>query len=83
MVIFNVDDFHNIHEYRRSDTTTTYEVTYFVIILLKALPEIVSIPFYNSNQKKSIHNESGIDVSIIICNANSYFFSYLWLSYIE
>ena len=82
MVILNVNDFHNIHEYRRSDTTTTHEVTHFVTILLKALPEIVSIPFYNPNQEKSIHNESGIDANIIIRNANSYFFPYLWLSYI-
>ncbi len=76
-----MDDFHNIHEYHHSDITTTHEVTHFVTILLKALPEIVFIPFYNPNQEKSIHNESGIDVSIIIRNTNSYFFPYLWLSY--
>jgi len=77
-----VDDFHNIHEYHHSDMTTTHEVTHFVTILLKTLPEIMSISFYNSNQEKSIHNKSGIDASIIIHNANSYFFPYLWLSYI-
>jgi hypothetical protein len=80
--VLNVDDFHNIHEYRRSDTTTTHEVSHFITILLKALPEIASIPFHNHNQEKSIHNEEGIDAKIILQNAHSSFFPHLWLSYI-
>ena len=73
MIVLNVDDFHNIHEYRRSDTTTTHEVSHFIMILLKALPEIASIPFHNPNQEKSIHNEEGIDAKIILQNAHSSF----------
>ena len=79
--MLNVDDFHNIHEYRRSDTTTTHEVSHFITILLKALPEIAFIPFHNPNQQKSIHNEEGIDAKIILQNAHSSFFPHLWLSY--
>ena len=81
MIVLNVDDFHNIHEYRRSDTTTTHEVSHFITILLKALPEIAFIPFHNPNQQKSIHNEEGIDAKIILQNAHSSFFPHLWLSY--
>ena len=76
-----MDNFHNIHEYRRSDTTTTHEVSHFITILLKALPEMAFIPFYNSNQGKSIHNERGVDATIIIENAHESFFPFLWLSY--
>jgi len=76
-----VDDFHNIHEYRRSDTTTTHDISHFITILLKALPEKASIPFHNPNQEKSIHNEKGVDADIIVQNAHSSFFPYLWLSY--
>ncbi|CAG8579548.1 8189_t:CDS:2 [Paraglomus occultum] len=81
LIVLNVDDFHNIHEYRRSDTTTTHDVSHFITILLKALPEIPSIPFHNPNQEKSIHNEEGIDAKIILQNAHSSFFPHLWLSY--
>ena len=76
-----MDDFHNIHESRRSDTTTTHEVSHFVTTLLKALPGMASIPFYNPDQQQNVHNERGIDSNIIIENARSYFFSNLWLSY--
>ncbi len=73
-----MDDFHNIHEYRRSDTTTTHEVSHFITILLKALPEMASIPFYNPNREGSegsVYNQRGIDESIIIQNAHTSFFS--------
>ena len=72
-----MDNFHNIHEYRRSDTTTTHEVSHFITILLKALSETAFIPFYNSNQGKSIHNERGINATIIIENAHESFFPFL------
>lgn len=82
LVVLNVDDFHNIHEYRRCDVTNTYDITHFVTILLKALPEVAPIPFYNpNNQEKNIYNEGGIDATIIISNAHTYFFPHLWLSY--
>ncbi|CAG8663745.1 812_t:CDS:2, partial [Ambispora gerdemannii] len=82
LVVLNIDDFHNIHEYRRSDTTTTHEVSHFITILLKALPETASIPFYTSNQEGGVYNEKGIDENIIIPNAYISFFPYLWLSYV-
>ena len=63
-----MDDFHNIHESRRSDTTTTHVVSHFVTMLLKALPGMASIPFNNPDQEQSIHNERGIDSNIIIGN---------------
>ncbi|RIB02248.1 hypothetical protein C2G38_2292038 [Gigaspora rosea] len=81
LIVLNVDDFHNIHEYRRSDTTTTHDIGHFVTILLKALPEMASVPYKNPNQEKSIHNKKGIDSDIIVENAHLLFFSSLWLSY--
>ena len=81
LIVLNVDDFHNIHEYHCSDTTTIHEVSHFITILLKALPETVSIPFYNPNQEGNVHNEKDIDENIIILNAHTSFFPYLWLSY--
>lgn len=81
LVVLNIDDFHNIHEFCRSNTTNTHDIAHFTTILLKALPEKLSIPFNNSNQEKSIHNNKGIDSDIIIENANSLFFPHLWLSY--
>ena len=73
-----MDDFHNIHEYRHSDITNTYDIAHFVTILLKALPDVTPIPFYNpDNQEKNVHNEEGIDANIIILNAYSFFFSHL------
>ncbi|RIB07071.1 hypothetical protein C2G38_2147748 [Gigaspora rosea] len=45
LVILNVDDFHNCHEFYRSDTTSTHDFAHFATILLKALPETTSIPF--------------------------------------
>lgn len=80
LIIVNVDDFHNIHTYRRGDTTTTSEASHFITILLKSLPESASIPFENSDGK-NVHNEKGIDADIIINNANLSFFPYFWLSY--
>ncbi|RIB18484.1 hypothetical protein C2G38_2184463, partial [Gigaspora rosea] len=59
LIVLNVDDFHNIHEYRRSDTTTTHDIGHFVTILLKALPEMASVSYKNPNQEKSIHNKKG------------------------
>ncbi|CAG8767624.1 21126_t:CDS:2, partial [Gigaspora rosea] len=40
-----------------------------------------SIPFNHPNQETNVHNEEGIDSSIIIENADSLFFPHLWLSY--
>ncbi len=80
-----MDDFHNIHEYCCSDTTTTHEISHFITILLKALSETASIPFYNPNREGSegsVYNQRGIDESIIIQNAHTSFFPYLWLSYV-
>ena len=59
--------------------TTTHKVFYFIIILLKALSEIAFIPFYNSNQGKSIYNEKGVDAIIIIKNAYKSFFLFYGL----
>ncbi len=72
-----MNNFHNIYEYRHSNTTTTHKVFHFITILLKALSETAFIPFYNSNQGKSIHNERGIDATIIIENAHESFFPFL------
>ena len=86
LVVLNIDDFHNIHEYRRSNIMTIHEVSHFITILLKALPETASIPFYNPNREGSegnLHNQRGIDEKIIIQNAHIYFFPYLWLSYVR
>ena len=77
LIVLNVDDFHNIHEHRHSDTMTIHEVSHFITILLKALPETASIPFYNSNQEGNMHNKKGIDENIIILNAHTSFFPYL------
>lgn len=76
-----MDDFHNIHEYRYSDTTTTHNIGHFITMLLKSVPEVTSIPFRNPNQEQIIHNERGIDSGLILENAYLYFFSHLWLSY--
>jgi len=73
--------FITFYEYHHSDTTTTHEVSHFIIILLKALPETASISFYNSNQEGNVHNEKDIDENIIILNTHTSFFPYLWLSY--
>ncbi len=81
MIVLNVNNFHNIHEYRHSDTMTIHEVSHFITILLKALPETASILFYNPNQEENVHNKKGIDENIIILNAYTSFFPYLWLSY--
>ncbi len=81
MIVLNVDDFYNIHEYHHSDIMTTHKVSYFITILLKVLPEKASIPFYNPNQEGNVYNKKGIDKNIIILNAHISFFSYLWLSY--
>ncbi|RIB08106.1 hypothetical protein C2G38_2252224 [Gigaspora rosea] len=81
LIVLNVDDFHNIHEPRHSDATSTHDVSHFITILLKALPEMPSIPFNHPNQEMNIYNEEGIDSSIIIENADSLFFPHLWLSY--
>jgi hypothetical protein len=81
-MVLNMDDFHNIHEYRRSDTTTTHDICHFITILLKALPEKTYIPFDNPNNPvRNIHNSKGVDANIIILNAHLIFFLYLWLSY--
>ena len=69
LIVLNVNNFHNIHEYRHSDTMTIHEVSHFITILLKALSETVSIPFYNPNQEENVHNEKSIDENIIILNA--------------
>jgi len=83
LIVLNIDDFYNIYKYRHSDIMTTHEVSYFITILLKALSETVSIPFYNPNQEENVHNEKSIDENIIILNAHTSFFLYLWFSYKE
>ena len=50
-----MDNFYNIHEYHRSDVTNTHDIAYFITILLKALPDVIPIPFCNSNnQEKNV-----------------------------
>ncbi|CAG8659052.1 23205_t:CDS:2, partial [Gigaspora rosea] len=60
LVALNMNYFYNIYKYHCSDTTTTHDISHFVIILLKALPKIASVPFKNPNQEKSIYNKKGI-----------------------
>ena len=70
MIVLNVNDFYNIHEYYCNNATIIHEVSHFITILLKALPKIASISFYNSNQEENIYNEKGIDENIIILNVS-------------
>ncbi|CAG8816558.1 4600_t:CDS:2, partial [Gigaspora rosea] len=54
LIVLNIDDFHNIHEDCRSDSTLTHNTLHFITVLLKALPNTVSIP---NIEERSIHNE--------------------------
>ncbi|CAG8574560.1 25996_t:CDS:2 [Gigaspora rosea] len=59
LVVLNVNDFHNIHESHYSNATSMHDVSYFIMILLKALPEMLSIPVNHPNQEMNVHNEEG------------------------
>ena len=56
LALYNLDDYHDIHEKRRPDTVTLSTAKYMATCICKQVSACVPIPINFNN--KSIHNHS-------------------------
>lgn len=63
MYIYNLDDYHDIHEKRRPNTVTLSTVKHMATCIFKQVSACASIPIIFNNT--SVHNPKNIDASNI------------------
>ena len=59
MHIYNIDDFHDIHEKRRPDTTSTSTANHFATCVAKPVIDCLKIPLVFNGV--SVHNPNNIE----------------------
>ena len=64
MHIYNIDDYHNIHEKRKPDTTSTSIAKHFVTYIIKPVTGCFAIPIVSNGI--SIHNPNNVE-ALRIC----------------
>ena len=61
--MYNIDDYHAIHTWRRPDTVSTSSVKHFVTCVAKKVPECLLVPI--SAHGLSIHNPRNVDAELL------------------
>ncbi len=63
MYIYNLNDYHDIHEKKRLDTVTLFTAKHMITYICKQVLNCASIPIIFNNM--SVYNPINIDVSNI------------------
>jgi hypothetical protein len=78
-LIFNVDDYHNLHQTRIPNTTSVSQISHMATLLINNIATS-PIPFVSS-ENLSVHNSNGVEAALLKNSLDKYFKNIVHKSY--
>ena len=79
-MIFNVDDYHNLHQTRIPNTTSVSQISHMATLLINNIATAPPIPLVLP-ENFGVHNPNGIEVTLLKNLLNKYFKNIVCKSY--